>query len=665
MKEGNKAVLNYFQEQDAQGTDTLYEAKLLILGEGGAGKTSLCRRLLYPSQPLPSESESTKGIDIHQYDFPMDNGRDFRVNVWDFGGQEIYHATHQFFLTKRSLYILLDDTKKDNKTVQDEGFKYWLEVIDLLGGHSPVLIFQNEKAGIDIAGIKGRFDNVEGRYRGNLEQPDAATEIKDAIPFYVRQLPHIGQALPKKWINIRKEIEELAKSTAYISQDGYYDIYKKHLEFDRVKALRLSRYLHDLGVFLHFQDDALLRYTVILQNTWATEAVFKILDDEVVKGKLGRFDETDCQRLWADTVYADKHPELLQLMVKFEIAYKLADTAPPVWLAPQLLQPSKPEGLEGWEMPGDLELRYHYDFLPKGLVNRLMVRKHRHVQQPELGWKNGVLFELGSTQLLVQLSVKGDEIILRTRGPQCKELVSIISADLDALNDSFSGLSEKVTKKIPCICEVCSKSTTPEFYDYEELIRRRGLNKATIECRASFADVPVIALLEGFQADKDKAGGLPEVKREKPTGKKAFFSYSKQDREFLQQFLGHLIGLQEGGKISPWEDQQILPGGEWDEEIRNELATADIIFLLVSSDFLNTKYIREVEIKEAMKRHDNGDARVIPIILRSCNWKGMPFGKLNGLPRNGEPVASFPDRDQAWTEVVKEIEALIELKSNE
>ena len=110
----------------------------------------------------------------------------------------------------------------------------------------------------------------------------------------------------------------------------------------------MSRYLHDLGVFLHFQDDALLRYTVILQNTWATEAVFKILDDEVVKGKLGRFDETDCQRLWADTVYADKHPELLQLMVKFEIAYKLADTAPPVWLAPQLLQPSKPEGLEGW-----------------------------------------------------------------------------------------------------------------------------------------------------------------------------------------------------------------------------------------------------------------------------------------------------------------------------
>lgn len=662
VKDGNKAILNYFHEQDKQGTDTLYEAKLLILGEGGAGKTSLCRRLLYPGQALPSESESTRGIDIHQYEFPMDNGRNFRVNVWDFGGQEIYHATHQFFLTKRSLYILLDDTKKDYKAVQDEGFKYWLEVIDLLGGHSPILIFQNEKAGrskqIDLAGIKGRFDNVEARYRGNLELPDAINEIKDAIPFYVKQLPHIGQSLPKKWIDIRKDIEELAKTTAYISQNEYFNIYKGHLEFDREKALQLSRYLHDLGVFLHFQDDVLLRRTVILQNTWATEAVFKILDDEVVKENLGRFDETDCQRLWADTVYADMHPELLQLMVKFEIAYQLADTMPPIWLAPQLLQPSKPETLNGWEKPGDLELRYHYDFLPKGLVNRLMVRKHRYVQQPELGWKNGALFEQGETQLMVQLSAKGDEIILRARGPQCKELLSIIAADLDALNETFSGLSDKVTKKIPCICKECRKSTTPEFYDYEELVERKGLNKKTIECRRPpFADVSVFELLEGVQADHEKLEAFTQAGKQ--GGKKAFFSYSRHDRQFLDQFLGHLSGLRRQGKLQPWDDRQILPGEEWDEAIKKELAAADIIFLLVSADFLNTDYIWEVEVKAAMERHYKGDTSVIPIIIRPCSWQSMPFGELNGLPRKGKPVVSYTTMDDAWLEIAKEIEELI------
>lgn len=70
---------------------------MLIVGEGRAGKTSLLRRLYQPDQPLPDEDETTKGIDIHRHDFPLANGRTFRLNVWDFGGQQIYHATHQFF----------------------------------------------------------------------------------------------------------------------------------------------------------------------------------------------------------------------------------------------------------------------------------------------------------------------------------------------------------------------------------------------------------------------------------------------------------------------------------------------------------------------------------------------------------------------------------------
>src|SRR6185503_16089570 len=136
----------------------------------------------------------------------------------------------------------------------------------------------------------------------------------------------------------------------------------------------LSRYLHDLGVFLHFQDDPLLARTVILQNQWATEAVFRILDDEIVKAHLGRFNGTDCERLWKDSVYADMHLELLALMQRFELCYELKDSAQPTWLAPQLLPPAKPQELTDWSKPEDLVLRYQYDFLPKGLISRLTVR---------------------------------------------------------------------------------------------------------------------------------------------------------------------------------------------------------------------------------------------------------------------------------------------------
>ena len=97
VKQGNAAILNYFDSLKTEGTTRLFEAKMLILGEGGSGKTSLLRRLYHPQQSLPAEDETTKGIDIHRHDFTLKDGQPFRLNVWDFGGQEIYHATHQFF----------------------------------------------------------------------------------------------------------------------------------------------------------------------------------------------------------------------------------------------------------------------------------------------------------------------------------------------------------------------------------------------------------------------------------------------------------------------------------------------------------------------------------------------------------------------------------------
>ena len=479
---------------------------MLILGEGGSGKTSLLRRLYQPDQPLPTEKETTRGISIYRHEFTLRNGRRFRLNVWDFGGQQIYHATHQFFLTRRSLYLLVDDTRKDYKSVSDEGFKYWLELIDVFGGHSPVLIFQNEKGGrrkaIDIGGIKGRYDNVKELYAGNLEYGDAADPLRDGIEFFASNLSHIGEELPARWIKVRADIEVRAGEAPYIPQQEYFQIYSRHMDFDRSKALHLSRYLHDLGVFLHFQDDPLLARTVILQNQWATEAVFRILDDETVKARLGRFNRGDCERLWRDSVYADMHPELLALMQRFELCYELKDSNPPTWLAPQLSPPAKPNELADWGKPEDLVLRYRYEFLPKGIISRLTVRLHRFVRNPELAWVTGVLFERDSTAVLVELLANGSEIELRARGPERKALLSVVAADLDALNESFQGLRDRVDKRIPCNCKLCRAAAVPEFFAQRNLLRRKEDRRLRVECPASYEDVDVLELLDGIRVDK-------------------------------------------------------------------------------------------------------------------------------------------------------------------
>ena len=321
------------------------------------------------------------------------------------------------------------------------------------------------------------------------------------------------------------------------------------MPFDETKALHLSRYLHDLGVFLHFQDDELLSQTVILQNHWATEAVFKMLDDEIVKTKLGRFTAEDCRRLWSESIYKKMHLQLRALMEKFELCYLLQDSNPKEWLAPQLLAPSKPKELNDWAEVGDLVLRYRYDFLPKGVINRLMVRKHYFVPQPELAWLSGVLFERNGTQVLVELSAQGNEIVFRARGIERKDLLGAIAFELEALNATFKGLPEKVTVLIPCCCALCQSKTEPEAYEQKRLLKRKQDGKTTIECPASYEDVNVSELLNGIQITK------------RGCMKKIFISYSKHDNQHKDKLLKFLAPLRDNDKIATWHDKDI-PAGE-------------------------------------------------------------------------------------------------------
>jgi hypothetical protein len=522
-----------------------------------------------------------------------------------------------------------------------------------------VLIFQNEKGGrskqIDLAGIKGGFDNVKECYRGNLEQQDGADSLRTAIEFFAKNLPHIGEELPARWLDIRADIEQLAGQQATITQNEYFELYRNHLPFDRDKALHLSRYLHDVGVFLHFQDDRLLARTVILQNNWATTAVFKVLDDETVKAQLGRFTADDCARLWQDSDYRDMHPELLALMQKFELCYALPDTRPEIWLAPQLLPPSKPITLSDWAKPGDLVLRFCYEFLPKGMVSRLMVRQHHFVRQPELAWMSGALFERDETLVLVEIPPKGGEIVLRARGVERKELLSVLAADLDKLNSTFNGLAEKVTKLIPCHCERCRLQTEPEFFEQKRLLQRKKDGKSTIECPASYADVNVLELLDGIQVRN-----MPNWSKAQTT-KKIFISYSKHDNDHKDTLIKHLAGLK--NDMVTWNDRDLLGGEDWDERIKQELLQADIVLYLVTANSMDNDYIQNIELPMIEQRCKDSECVLVPVIVDFCHWERLDFAKYNALPEKGIPVTKkkhWDNENEAWLAVVKGIERLLE-----
>lgn len=139
-----------------------------------------------------------------------------------------------------------------------------------------------------------------------------------------------------------------------------------------------------------------------------------------------------------------------------------------------------------------------------------------------------------------------------------------------------------------------------------------------------------------------------------------FYSYAHEDEPLRDELAGHLKIMERRGVIRPWHDRCLAPGQKWDTEIDIQLATADLVLLLVSADFIKSDYIWSHELDVAMKRHACGDASVVPVMLRAVDITDAPFAALQGLPTDLKPVTSWPNRDEAWMDVAKGIRRTVE-----
>ena len=119
---------------------------------------------------------------------------------------------------------------------------------------------------------------------------------------------------------------------------------------------------------------------------------------------------------------------------------------------------------------------------------------------------------------------------------------------------------------------------------------------------------------------------------------RVFVWYSHNDEEYLDQLRKHLAGLERSGVVSVWYDRQVEAGAEWEAEILGKLRAADVILLLISPDFMASDYCYDIEMEQALKRHEDGKACVIPVILRDVLWQDIPFGKLQAVPKDGRPT---------------------------
>jgi WD40 repeat protein len=138
-----------------------------------------------------------------------------------------------------------------------------------------------------------------------------------------------------------------------------------------------------------------------------------------------------------------------------------------------------------------------------------------------------------------------------------------------------------------------------------------------------------------------------------------FCCYAREDQEMLEHLKKHLMPLQRSGQITVWSDTSLNAGVEWEKELHQHLESADIILLLISSDFIASDYCYSTEMGRAIVRHNEGNVVVIPILLRSTVWQNAPFARLQMVPTNTKPITNWPDRDDAFHDVTMQISQVV------
>nr|MBW4596902.1 leucine-rich repeat domain-containing protein [Brasilonema angustatum HA4187-MV1] len=657
-----REILDFYRQQLEQETDYLYEAKLLIVGEPGAGKTTLAKKIQDQNYQLQQDEISTEGIDVIQWKFPLLTGREFQVNIWDFGGQEIYHATHQFFLTKRSLYVVVADTRKE-----DTDFYYWLKVVELLSGNSPLLIIKNEKQErkreINERELRGEFTNFKETLTTNLATNRGLPEILNNIKYYIQKLPHVGTELPKTWVKVREALEHDPRE--YISLEEYLAICQKHGFTTKKDKLQLSGYLHDLGVCLHLQDDSTLKHYLILKPEWGTTAVYKVLDNDTVRQNQGRFTQDDLLNIWNKVEHADMQDELLQLMMRFKLCYKIPNR-PGTYIAPQLLCANQPDYT--WDETNNLILRYEYEFMPKGILTRFIVETHFWIEQQTLVWKNGVVLNKDQIRAEVIENYNQREIKIRVAGNRKKELLAVVTHELEKIHKSFEHL--KYETYVPCNCASCQASETPHPYKLNALYKRLNAGIDEVDCENSYQRIQIRRLIDDvmhqpFAVDRElKSQAAPlqqELEQEKkalltPTRNLVFISYSHKDQKWFDDLKTHLEPLIREKDLQLWDDTQIQAGAVWRDEISKALAAAKVALLLVSPNFLASNFINKNELPLLLEKAGAG-VTIFWIPLRFSSYKETAIEKYQAAHDPKKPLSSLSEAEQdgAWVDICEKI----------
>lgn len=478
----------------------LRRGKLVLVGEGGTGKTSLLRRLR--DERFNTDEMTTRGMTVESIKLPHPSGGEMTLNAWDFSGQEIYHATHQFFLSSGALFVLVWNARLG---WQQGRLAYWLEMIQARAPKSLIVLVATHidqvASTLPLSELRTRFPQIAASISVSNATGEGIDDVRALLTEQAATLPSMGYLMPTTWAKATDALRGELGPT--VSMGEFRRIMLGNgVSKDSISVL--AGWLHELGDILYFADDPDLGDWVVVKPGWVSAQIGKVISDPTLARTGGVLTLAHLVTLWPE-MDRPLRTKLLRLMQRFDLAYMIPDDPDGNALIVGLLPDEEPDYRTRWQAQSGIEMQVIYRFessLPAGVPVWFIAREHRF--GTGIQWRNGVLLTDGSSHALLRADSGRSTVQITVRGPHPQSFFALLNDGFELTLSRYPGLT--VQRLRPCPGSDGGKSCVHEF-DVAKL--EAGLTRTpprlTVTCPDCETTLDVRQLLYGYAPTDDAA----------------------------------------------------------------------------------------------------------------------------------------------------------------